>query len=192
MIRESLVTTERSFFDYLFRELKQGTKNKKKRSKYEKWLVHGSIPRWWFAGLNIPSLVWSYREREEKGETRKRKWSEKDKDGRSRMHVHIYTSKWEQEEIRKREKKKKKKCSRRREGRRDRLRNEKERQEVRLCYYRAPLWRTAQYGAISDFHPSKSRIYARAYTRFSWPAEGCRGCRLRRWRFSPRPSLTEL
>lgn len=61
----------------------------------------------------------------------------------------------------------------------------KEREEVGLCYYRAPPWRTAQYGAISDFHPPKSRIYARASARFSWPAEGwtrCRGCRLRRRR----------
>lgn len=49
-------------------------------STYEKWLVRGSIPRWWFAGLNIPSLVSSYREREEReGRTRKRKRSEKDK-----------------------------------------------------------------------------------------------------------------
>jgi hypothetical protein len=45
--------------------------------------------------------------------------------------------------------------SRRREGR-------KEKERVEFCYYGAAPWprRTTQYGAISDFHPPKSRIYA--------------------------------
>lgn len=114
------------------------------------------------------------REREEREGTRKRKWSEKDKDDRSRMHTHTYTFIRQSENEREYERgRRRRRSSRRREGRRrERLRGEKEREEVGFCYYRAPPWRTAQYGAISDFHPPKSRIYARASARFSWPAEG--------------------
>lgn len=46
-----------------------------------------------------------------------------------------------------------------------------------VCYYRAPPWsrRTARYGAISDFHPPKSRIYAPASSRSLLPPGRGRG-----------------
>lgn len=146
-------------------------KNKKRRTKYEKWLTRSSIPRWWFAGLNIPSLVSSYREREERGRERENGARRIETVIRARIHTFIRQSEngGEYERGRRR----RRRSSRRREGRRRvRLRSGKEREEVELCYYRAPPWRTAQYGAISDFHPPKSRIYARASARSSWPAEG--------------------
>ena len=54
-------------------------------------------------------------------------------------------------------------------------RSKGEREGLRdVCYYRAPPWsrRTARYGAISDFHPPKSRIYAPASSLFFPPGAG--------------------
>ena len=74
MVRETLATIEREIFFDCSQVVR--TREKKRisstREVCEKRLVRGLISRWWFVGLNIPSLVSSYRERREKEEEQER------------------------------------------------------------------------------------------------------------------------
>lgn len=109
--------------------------------------ARGLISRWWFAGLNIPShgrIIYREPWWIERGK-RKRE------NGVNKIETCIYVctnicalveAKTGREGIRKRERKKKSYVYRRREGgKREKKKDregEEEREEVELCYYRAP------------------------------------------------------